>query len=355
MTDNVPAQTELRNELKQRELQFGEFLKASGIAPERFMQSLYSALRNSPNLMRCTRSSLVNAALKAAEDQLMPDGIEGAIVPYREGEGGESTARWLPMIQGIAKKVMQHPEIKSWEFGVVQEGDTFDYSVGTSPFLHYKKAETGGRTRPIKFAFSVAHFVNGGTSIEVMNADEIEDVRKKSKAKHGPWQDPIFYPQMAVKTVAKLHAKRLPKTGALELVLQRDEDMYDMAPPQAAPSHRSLPGSAKATLDHFAPAGGDHSPGPGEDHAEAPRESAPDSTSRGDKLPKSVIEYKQSFDIAIENAIDPDALHDWFYSNAQRDERVRLGMTIKQYEALRGAVGARIKELGGRKNAGTVA
>jgi recombination protein RecT len=357
----VPAQNELRNALKEREPQIGEFLKASGIPVERFLQSLYSALRNNPGLMRCTLASLVNAALKAAEDQLMPDGNEGAIVPYREGDSGDQIARWLPMIGGIYKKVLQHPEIKSWDCDVVQDGDSFDYSKGTTPFLHHKKSETGGRKRPVKWAYSVAHFKNGGTSIEVMNVDEIEDVRSKSKAKHSPWHDPIFYGEMCRKTVAKLHSKKLPKTGALELVLAREEDMYDLTPGRAA-NPRQLPGSAKDALDEFASAGGDMAPQPVAAEA-APREQRnPQSqASRGDQIKSgvagcaSVTEYRSHLEAVLSEVHDADELHDWFFSNQQRDERVRLGMSIKEYEQLRGQVAARVKELGGRKGASSVA
>jgi recombination protein RecT len=373
MTNEVmPAQAELHRALKEREPQIGEFLKASGIAPERFLQSLYSALRNNPGLMRCTRQSLVNAALKAAEDQLMPDGIEGAIVPYREGDGGDQIARWLPMIQGITKKVLQHPEIKSWECDVVQDGDTFDYSKGSTPFLHHKKSPSGGRKRPVQFAYAIAHFVNGGISIEVMNVDEISDVASKSRAKHGPWQDPIFYSEMCRKTVGKLHAKRLPKTGALELLLQRDDDMYDLTPgrAQGAPISRALPTTAKEALDQFgssfqrepaaaAPTGDKNGAAASADVAGTPREEqkAPQpKTSRGDQSAcQSVKEYREHLEAVLNETTDADELHEWFFCNAQRDERVRLGMSIKQYEELRGIVGARVKELGGRKSASSVA
>jgi len=360
MTNEVmPAQAELHRALKEREPQIGEFLKASGIAPERFLQSLYSALRNNPGLMRCTRQSLVNAALKAAEDQLMPDGIEGAIVPYREGDGGDQIARWLPMIQGITKKVLQHPEIKSWECDVVQDGDTFDYSKGSTPFLHHKKSPSGGRKRPVQFAYAIAHFVNGGISIEVMNVDEISDVASKSRAKHGPWQDPIFYSEMCRKTVGKLHAKRLPKTGALELLLQRDDEMYDLTPgrAQGAPISRALPATAKEALDQFGSAGDNNAASA--DVAGTPREEqkAPQpKTSRGDPKPiESVKDYRDNLEHVMSETTDADELHDWFFSNAQRDQRVNLAMSIRQYEELRGIVGARVKELGGRKSASSVA
>jgi recombination protein RecT len=295
--------------------------------------------------------SLVNAALKAAEDQLMPDGVEGAIVPYREGDGGEQIARWLPMIQGITKKVLQHPEIKSWDCDIVQEGDEFNYQKGTNSFLSHKKSPTGGRKRPVQWAYAVAHFVNGGTSIEVMNVDEISDVASKSKAKHGPWQDAVFYGEMCRKTVAKLHAKRLPKTGALELVLRRDEDLYDLSPPQAAP--RALPVSAKAALDQFASAGGGNDGSP----AAAPREEEvlSSSPSRGDKssdAPKSraelsLTEYRENLEAVLDQTDNAEQLSEWFYSPAQKEVRVKVGMSIKQYEELRGRVATRIKELGG--------
>jgi recombination protein RecT len=252
---------QFRHDLERMGPQFAHALPAH-IPVERFNRVVMTAIQNNPPLLKCTRQSLFNACMKAASDGLLPDGREGVIIPFGETGGDQRRAAdqagWLPMIAGIRKKARNSGELADLYAYCVHKGDAFDIQLGDDPRVIHKPALTGGRTREIIGAYSIAVFKDGTKSYGWMNIDEIEDVRKKySRSKRGPWSDPVAYPEMCIKTVVKNHAKSLPMSSDLDTVLRRDDELYDF---KAAREHgkevtRRQPRNAMAALEQFAPGG----------------------------------------------------------------------------------------------------
>jgi recombination protein RecT len=242
----------LRNDLEKMEEQF-RFALPAHIPPARFIRVVMTAVQNNPKLLKCDRVSLFNSCMKCAQDGLLPDGREAALVPFAE-DGGSDQVQYLPMIAGIRKKVRNSGLLRDWNVQVVQQGDQFDYQLGDDPFIAHKPSPTGGRARPVLFAYSIATYPDGTKSREVMNVDQLKDIQSKSKAKRGPWSDPIFYPEMCRKTVAKLHAKQLPMSTDLDTLLRRDEDLYDFKGERERAQRTAdvkPPPSVAAALDMF--------------------------------------------------------------------------------------------------------
>lgn len=84
-----------------------------------------------PYLLKAERRSLFGSAMKAAQDGLLPDGREGALVPF----AGEVT--WIPMIAGLRKKVRNSGEITTWDVVAVYENDKFEFELGDNPFIKH--------------------------------------------------------------------------------------------------------------------------------------------------------------------------------------------------------------------------
>ena len=207
------------------------------IDPQQLLSVALTAIQRKPDLMRCTPQSLWNSCVLAAQDGLLPDGREGAIVPYGENENGKRVAEiatWMPMVEGLRKKVRNSGKIKDWYVEVVYAGDYFRYRKGDDPRLEHEPVPPSQRTPGMPFqgiiaAYSIAVLVDGTkTAPEVMWIEEIEQVRQKSKAKNGPWQDQAFYPEMCKKVVARRHYKQLPKAPGLDRLIQRDDRDYDL-------------------------------------------------------------------------------------------------------------------------------
>lgn len=222
----------VRSDLEKMGDQFRAALPAH-IPVERFQRIIMTALQNSPDLIKCERASLWNSAMKAAQDGLLPDGREGAIVPY------QGKAQWLPMIGGIRKKVRNSGELSTWDVHAVYEKDHFEFELGDSPFIKHKPSLDSDKGKLIA-VYSVATLKGGEKSRDVMSVADVEKIRSKSRAKNGPWADPIFYPEMAKKTVARRHSKVLPMSSDLDDLIRRDDHLYEQGEPEVAPPRPKL-------------------------------------------------------------------------------------------------------------------
>jgi recombination protein RecT len=367
----IPAAIrQIRADLNSMEPQFSAALPPH-IPAARFARVAMTALQNNPKLLRCDRQSLFNALMRCAQDGLLPDGREAAVVPYGaddEGRSSADTAQYLPMIAGIRKKVRNSGALADWNVQVVQEGDDFAFELGDNPFIHHRPASTGGRARKVVAAYSIATYPDGTVSREVMNADQIADIQRKSKARKGPWSDPVFYPEMARKTVAKLHSKQLPMSTDLDRVLHRDDELYNFAGAAADAKQVSRPGSAAAALEWFAngdegkPEAAEASSTP----AEAPRalpgaaplpaalKAATTAASDGPTTtsapppgaPTTEDEYRVYARAIIDEAASVEVLETWFRSEHQRKLRNAAGVTREVFELVDGWVKSRARELG---------
>ena len=113
MTNGIAIkQPTLAVELGQRQPQFRAALPAH-IPVERFVRVVLTAIQTSPKLAQMDRASLWNACMRAAQDGLLPDGREGALVPFK----GKVT--WIPMVGGIRKKVRNSEAIATWDVHAV--------------------------------------------------------------------------------------------------------------------------------------------------------------------------------------------------------------------------------------------
>lgn len=205
-----------------------EFINAlpAHIPVERFMRVVITAVADEPKLLQAKRSTLFAAAMKAAQDGLLPDGREGAIVPYWDNKNRVQLAQWIPMIAGIRKKVRNSGEIATWDVHAVFANDEFQYELGDEPRIkHVPKLGERGK---IIAVYSIATLKTGEKTRDVMSKEDVDKIAAKSKAKNGPWSDPVFYPEMAKKTVAKRHSKVLPMSTDLDDLMRRDDDLYDM-------------------------------------------------------------------------------------------------------------------------------
>jgi recombination protein RecT len=290
----VPAPiVQFRRDLDAMQSQFAAALPPH-IPVERFVRCLVTAVQQNPKLLMCSRQSLFNACMKAAQDGLLPDGRYGAIVPFGDeddsGKKSSDTASWMPMVLGIRQKARNSGCLIDLYAHVVHEGDLFDVELGDNPHVKHKPSLTGGRTRPIVAAYSIAVFPGGYKSFEVITIDEIEDVRKKySRSRRGPWSDPVAYPEMCRKTVVRLHAKSLPMSSDLDDLIRRDDHLYDMkqdgeTKQQPKIEERQAPRitTVRGALDHFAREKSTEATP--DDDTESPNKPAPNQ-SRGDVQP----------------------------------------------------------------------
>jgi recombination protein RecT len=210
----------LRGQLEARGPEYGRALPA-GIKPERFQRIALTAVTLNPKLLQCSRGSLLTQIMKCAQDGLVPDGREAAIIPFKTKDG--MVAQYIAMVAGVRKLVLQSPEVSVFEQRVVYAKERFVVRFGDKPGIQHKPVLKGERGEVVA-AYSVATMANGFKSFEVMTLAEIEKVREVSRSKDkGPWVD--WFEEMCRKTVAKRHAKMLPLSSERFLPSHEDSDL----------------------------------------------------------------------------------------------------------------------------------
>jgi recombination protein RecT len=379
---NMPAPiAEIRVELARMDKGFRAVLPPS-ISFEKFCRVVLNAIQRNPHLLRCERQSLFNACRQAAEDGLLPDGREGAIIPFREdveGGGRETKAVWIPMIAGIRKKIRQSGEIADLDVHAVFAGDQFSFALGDEPFIHHvpDQRPSAGRTRLLTHVYSIARFKGGGVSRDVMAVAEIEEIRKRyARSQKGPWGDAIAYSEMAKKTVVRRHAKSLPTNTEIDRVFSRDDALYDLErarqatpdvqaarvqglqdafdrfgaegaefgqlPPADSERTRAPAAAGPAASDNTAEAAGTRDKTKPATQAAATAKAA---TPTAPKTTGEYMTYARATMAAAEGMTGAEQLLQWWPSEAQRKLRNTCGITKDQFDMLATEWRARCEEL----------
>lgn len=244
--------------LDSRQEMLKTLLGESGIDYARFVEVVRRALIKNPELVKCTAASFVEAAINACTDRLLPDGRQGAIVPFRTNvEKNRSRppsyvliATWIPMYQGLLDVAYASGNFRSIECRVVYEGDAFSYDLGDEPFIKHrpKSRAAGTPVPPIVAAYAVAKTVNGGVFREVFEGADIEKVNRVSKSANGPMKN---WPEEAArKGPLRRIWKFLPKNEAMNRIIERDNDGFDL---EAMDTADQAPAREKRLAPGFAP------------------------------------------------------------------------------------------------------
>lgn len=278
---NVPANrpvdplVRLNTQLTSRADQFAMVLP-SHISPDKFQRTILTAVQSDPELLRADRTSLILACMKAAQDGLLPDKREAALVifkrNFKDADGGWQQAlevAYMPMVYGLRKKILQSREITDIKVAVVYRRELiegyFIYEEGTEAMLRHKPmldmSEDDAKDDNIVAAYSMATHKDGTKTYEVMRRFEIDKVRESSQTgatkdrngkprrSTGPWVD--WYPEQAKKTVMRRHSKVLPQSGDIIVDVEaRELDLMarstTLALASEAPPPVALPGDPRA-------------------------------------------------------------------------------------------------------------
>lgn len=245
----VPAIVKLGTQLEARTKEFKKALP-SHISPEKLQRTVITAAQSNPDLLTADRQSLVVACMKAAQDGLLPDGREAALVIFMTSSKDAQSnwqktklVQYMPMAYGLRKKIVQSGEVVSLQTGLVyraeMEAGAFLYEVGLEPPIRHRPImdlpDDELTDDKIVAAYSLAKMKDGTVSVEVMRRGEINKIREMSqtgatrdrkgqpRVAKGPWVD--WFGEMARKTVMRRHSKTLPMSGDVIMDVEgRDED-----------------------------------------------------------------------------------------------------------------------------------
>ena len=207
-----PPMEVMRGTLLKLEAEFSMALPPQ-IPVQKFIRTTMTAVQMNPELLQADRRTLLASCMKAAQDGLLVDGREAALVIFRTKNG--LAVQYMPMIGGLLKKLRNSGELASISAHVAYENDEFRYELGDEERIVHKPHLGGQRGQPLA-AYAIAKTKDGATYREVMSLDQIEQVRNVSRASgNGPWVQ--WWDEMARKTVLRRLMKRLPSRMAVRI------------------------------------------------------------------------------------------------------------------------------------------
>lgn len=219
MTTEITPMEAMRGTLVKMEQEFKAALPPQ-IPVEKFIRTTLTAVQMQPDLLGADRRSLLGSCMKAAQDGLLTDGREAALVIFNSKEGKK--VQYMPMVGGILKKIRNSGELASISANVVYDKDHFEYELGDEERITHKPFLGEDRGKQIA-VYAVAKTKDGAIYREVMSVSDVEKVRAASRAgKYGPWVD--WWDEMAKKTVIRRMAKRLPSSADVDQVFESDNE-----------------------------------------------------------------------------------------------------------------------------------
>lgn len=208
---------------------------------DRMLRIITTATMRTPALFKCTQESFANCALNLSQFGLEPDGRRAHLIPYRNNKAGTTECTLIIDYKGLVELIMRSGLVSSIHADVVCDADVFEYNMGeiTKHVINFR--EPRGKAYA---AYAACRMKDGTSKTEVMTVEEIERIRKRSRAgQSGPWV--TDWNEMAKKTVFRRLSKWLPLSAEYRDAVEKDGDVLDVTPPRAA-------GDAPASLDALA-------------------------------------------------------------------------------------------------------
>ena len=185
--------------------------------PDRFMRVLFTALQKTPKLMQCSQPSLFNALMTCGALGIEPDGRRAHLIPYG------SQCQLIIDYKGLLELVKRSGDVVSVRADKICENDDFTWENGEiSHKIDFR------RPRGKAYAYYArAVLKDGSVQTEVMTKDDVDAVRKRSRAaNNGPWV--TDFDEMAKKTVFRRLTKWLVLSPEVQDSIERaDKTEFD--------------------------------------------------------------------------------------------------------------------------------
>lgn len=185
--------------------------------------AMFEASKNE-RLVQCSPTSVYMALAKACELDLVAGGAlhRASLVPmWNKSKKTYDAELWIEYT-GLMELVLRSGDVSHFTAEVVYEKDEFEcsFDLDGGKKLHHKQFFDGD-PGPLRLAYAVAHFKNGGHQVEVMRRDQINKIRKSSRnPDSGPWAQ--HTEEMWRKTVVRRICKYLPLSPKTKAVVEHD-------------------------------------------------------------------------------------------------------------------------------------
>ncbi len=210
---------------------------------ERLVRIALTSIRQTPDLAKCTQESFLGALFTAAQIGIEPIAGRAYLLPFnnsrKKPDGSWHTVKECQFIlgyKGIVELFFRHAKAINLEWGIVREGDQFDFEKGTNSFLTHRENKLPGAE--VKGYWVMANLTGGGKPFHYMTREEcIAHGKKHSKTynkKKEEWYENSPWVKdeeaMCLKTVLVQGAKIWPISIELQRALDTDETAREILP-----------------------------------------------------------------------------------------------------------------------------
>jgi len=187
------------------------------MTPDRFARVALTAMLKTPKLLECTKESVIECLLNCSALGIEPDGRRAHLIPY----GNKCTL--IVDYKGLVELSKRSGDVANVFAQIVCDKDDFVWENGeVTHRIDWR------RPRGDMYAVYATITLKDGTKqSEVMTKDEVEAIRKRSKAgTSGPWV--TDFNEMAKKTAFRRLSKWITLSPEVADALDKDEEFSSL-------------------------------------------------------------------------------------------------------------------------------
>jgi len=193
------------------------------LTPDRFIRIAVTAMMRTPKLADCDQASLFNALLNLSQLGIEPDGRRAHLIPFTNRRRNCVECQLIIDYKGLVELIMRSGKVANIHADIICKNDSFEYDKGMVVSHKINFEQPRGDVYAV---YSICRFKDGTEKSEVMTKDEVEAIRRRSKAgQSGPWC--TDWNEMAKKTVFRRLSKWLPLSPEYRDALEVDDDKFD--------------------------------------------------------------------------------------------------------------------------------
>lgn len=188
---------------------------------ERMTRICLTAIRQNPDLAKCTATSFGGSVMSLSQLGLEPNTpLQHAwLIPRKMKDSPFLECTVMIGYQGYIDLAYRSGRLKSIYAHAVHEGDDFEYELGLNKRLrHFPTSKPGA---PLSHAYAVAHLDGADPLFVVLRRADVE--ARKARGAGGPaWR--TDYDAMAMKSAIRALWPFLPKSAEMALATEVDSD-----------------------------------------------------------------------------------------------------------------------------------
>ncbi len=187
------------------------------MTPDRFARVALTAMLKTPKLLECTKESVIECLLNCSALGIEPDGRRAHLIPY----GNKCTL--IVDYKGIVELAKRSGDVSNVFAQIICDKDDFVWENGeVTHRIDWRHARGD-----MYAVYATITLKDGSKQSEVMTKDEVEAIRKRSKAgTSGPWV--TDFNEMAKKTVFRRLSKWITLSPEVADALDKDEEFSSL-------------------------------------------------------------------------------------------------------------------------------